>query len=114
MPHNLLQPLPTASAQEHIQRLLSRPGLRVERIVSDAHCSPPGFWYEQTEDEWLLLLQGAATLAYRDGRRVALVAGDSLLLPAGLAHRVESSALRTVWLVLFFPAHKAMPEDPPQ
>ena len=36
--------------------------MRVERIVSSGHCSPEGFWYDQDEQEWVPLLQGAARL----------------------------------------------------
>ncbi|KAF7598925.1 MAG: cupin [Candidatus Dactylopiibacterium carminicum] len=101
---NLLHPLPAAGAEEHFQTLLSRPGVRMERIVSDGQASPPGFWYEQAEDEWVLLLQGNATLEYSDGIIYALTSGDSLLIPAGLRHRVMHTGPRTVWLALFVPA----------
>lgn len=97
----LLAQLPAAGPEEHFQTLLERPGLRLERIVSDGQVSPPGFWYVQEEDEWVLLLQGAAELEYADGRRIALATGDALLIPAGQAHRVAGSAPRTVWLALF-------------
>jgi cupin 2 domain-containing protein len=99
----LLGELPPAGVDEDFLGLLARPGLRIERIVSDGQVSPPGFWYEQAEDEWLVLLQGEAELEYRDGARLALGVGDSLLIPAGCAHRVAKTGLRTVWLALFFP-----------
>ena len=98
---NLLHPLPEKAVDEHFQTLLERPGVRVERIVSDGQTSPPGFWYEQAEDEWVLLLAGSAALEYADGTRVELGVGDSLLIPAGCRHRVAYTAPRTVWLVLF-------------
>lgn len=100
---NLLRDLPGACADEHFQTLLSRPGLRIERIVSDEQVSPPGFWYEQEEDEWVLILQGAARLEFGDGRQQELVTGDSLLIPARQRHRVAYTSARTVWLALFFP-----------
>lgn len=98
---NLLHPLPEPAAAEHFQTLLARPGVRVERIVSDGQVSPPGFWYEQAEDEWVLLLQGEARLAYADGVEQGLRPGDAVLIPAGLRHRVAFTAPRTVWLALF-------------
>lgn len=100
---NLLTPLPEKTAAEHFQTLLERPGVRLERIVSDGQVSPAGFWYEQTEDEWVLLLAGSAALEYGDGTRVELAVGDSLLIPAGRRHRVAYTAPRTVWLALFIP-----------
>lgn len=107
---NLFQDLPTGpEAQERIQHLLNRPGLRIERIVSTGQASPPGFWYDQAEHEWVVLLQGAAelTVAMPDGlRTVPLTPGDSLELPAHRRHRVESTCADppTLWLALFWPA----------
>ena len=89
------------SASLHPGYRLARPGVRVERIVSDGQVSPPGFWYEQAEDEWVLLLQGEARLAYADGVEQGLRPGDAVLIPAGSRHRVAFTAPRTVWLALF-------------
>lgn len=101
VPFNLLRDLPALAQAEHFQTLLERPGLRIERIVSDGQVSPPGFWYEQAEDEWVLVLAGQAALEYDDGTRVELALGESLLIPAGCRHRVVFSAPRTVWLAVF-------------
>ena len=49
---NLLSPLPDARAAEQVATLLTRPGLRVERIVSLGQTSPRVFWYDQAEGEW--------------------------------------------------------------
>lgn len=107
---NLFRDLPTGAATgERIDHLLDRPGLRVERIVSTGQASPPDFWYDQSEHEWVLLLQGAAelTVAMPDGlRTVQLTPGDSLELPAHRRHRVVSTCADppTLWLALFWPA----------
>ena len=45
---------------------MTRPGLRIERIVSLGQASPPGFWYDQAEGEWVLVLAGAARLRFAD------------------------------------------------
>lgn len=63
---NLFGSLPDASAAERVDALLTRPGLRIERIVSYGHASPPDFWYDQAEGEWVLLLAGAARLRFAD------------------------------------------------
>lgn len=101
-PLNLLYPLPEKGAEEHFQTLLSRPGVRIERIVSDGQLSPPGFWYQQAWDEWVLLLQGEARLEYADTTHLSMRAGDVVLIPAGQRHRVAYTAPRTVWLALHF------------
>jgi hypothetical protein len=63
---NLLSPLPDARAAEQVATLLTRPGLRVERIVSLGQASPPGFRYDQAEGEWVLVVAGAAKLRFAD------------------------------------------------
>ena len=100
---NLYQGLPTASGAEQHFELLSRPGLRIERIVSTGQASPPGFWYDQTQEEWVLLLQGDATLAFEDDaspRR--LQAGDYIHIAAHRRHRVEATSALAIWLAVYY------------
>ncbi|MGE0715769.1 MAG: cupin domain-containing protein [Alphaproteobacteria bacterium] len=101
---NLLSPLPPAAAGEHVDALLHGPGIRLERIVSHGQASPEGFWYDQDEDEWVMVLSGAArlTIAGEAADRV-LGPGDAVLLPAHCRHRVAwtDPDRPTVWLALF-------------
>jgi cupin 2 domain-containing protein len=111
--HNVFRNLSAGpEAQERILHLLDRPGLRVERIVSTGQASPPGFWYDQAEHEWVLLLQGAAELTVEmpgGPQTVYLTPGDSLELPAHRRHRIEATCADppTLWLALFWPADAA-------
>ena len=68
-PANLLRDLPDARGGEVTETLLAAPGMRIERIVSLGQASPPGFWYDQDEAEWVLLLAGAARLRFADESR---------------------------------------------
>lgn len=102
---NLLSPLPAPGALESFQDIVSRPGCRVERIVSHGHASPPGFWYDQGWDEWVLVLQGMAVLTLDGvGSPLHLQPGDHCMIPAGTRHRVESTDAGgpTVWLAIHF------------
>ncbi len=94
----------TEAEEERFDALLSRPGLRIERIVSTGQSSPPGFWYDQPEDEWVLVLRGSAGLQLEGEAERTLRAGDFLLLPAHCRHRVSwtSDAEPTVWLAVHF------------
>lgn len=104
MPENLFAHLPPLNAaDETFCGLLDEPGLRIERIVSTGQASPPGFWYEQTEDEWVLLICGEALLRFADepeARR--LIAGDHVNIPAGCRHRVDwtKPGEHTIWLAI--------------
>ena len=90
--------------------LLEQPGLRLERIHSCAAASPEGFWYEQAEHEWVMLLQGSARLQFADEAQPRdLCRGDALLIEAGRRHRVVATDARpgSVWLALFWSAASA-------
>jgi cupin 2 domain-containing protein len=102
---NLLADLPQQLAKERFDELLLGKNFRVQRIVSTGQASPPDFWYNQTQHEWVVLLQGAASLQLADEDQPrGLRAGDALLIPAGCRHRVEwtSDEMPTVWLAVFF------------
>lgn len=100
---NLFAAIPADTRCEAFEDLLDVPGLRIERIVSHGQASPPGFWYEQDKDEWVIVLQGKASLEV-EGREtlVLLETGDHYWIPAGLRHRVNSTALNepTIWLAI--------------
>ena len=101
---NLLEPLPQTEDEEHFEDLWKAGGVRVERIVSHGHSSPEGFWYDQEEDEWVVLLSGSAVLEIEgENAPRTLQPGDWLLLPAHQRHRVAATDLDepTIWLAVF-------------
>jgi cupin 2 domain-containing protein len=100
---SLFAALPLREAAERVDDLLAGGPFRLLRIVSSGQATPPGEWYDQADDEWVVLLRGAAAVrlaAEAAPRRLA--PGDWLLLPAGCRHRVEWTAPDgpTVWLAL--------------
>lgn len=107
---NLFEALPGAAASSEVfDTLLAAPGLRIERIVSTGQASPPGFWYDQDEAEWVLVLQGQALLRFEDEAAPrALGRGDFVFIAAHRRHRVEwtSPDMPTVWLAIH---HRVQP-----
>jgi cupin 2 domain-containing protein len=102
---NLLTGLPAELPEELKEELAAGPGARIERIVSRGHRSPDGFWYDQPEDEWVMVLAGRGAVEVEGEQLpVELGPGDSLLLPAHARHRVAWTAEdeATVWLAVFF------------
>jgi len=101
---NLLTSIPDAAEGEVVTSLVTRGGMRIERIVSQGQASPDGFWYDQADHEFVLLMQGHAELEFDDGRTVTLRPGDWLEIEARVRHRVRSTAPdeATVWLVAFY------------
>ncbi|HET7538935.1 MAG TPA: cupin domain-containing protein [Polyangiaceae bacterium] len=104
LPNDLLASIPNAAAGEVTTPLVTRGGVRFERIVSQGQASPEGFWYDQPEHEFVLLLQGQAELEFADGQTVTLRTGNWLEIAAHVRHRVRSTApdTATVWLVAFY------------
>ncbi len=101
---NLLDSLPSELDQESSLEILKSDNLLIERIVSKGHTSPEQGWYDQAENEWVMVLQGAGELTYEDGRTLRLTIGDSLLIPAHVKHKVSwtDPDTETVWLAVFF------------
>ena len=75
-------------------------GLLVERIVSHGHATPEGTWYDQERDEWVVVLEGEATLGYEDGSELSLRKGDHVFLPKHLRHRVTYTSSPCIWLAV--------------
>ena len=80
--------------------LTGRHGLLVERIVSHGHVTPEGVWYDQERDEWVVVLEGEATLSYEDGSELSLRKGDHVFLPKYVRHRVSRTSSPCVWLAV--------------
>lgn len=99
---NIFQNIGEAGEEEQFNLLLNLPNCRIDRIVSAGHSSPKGFWYEQENDEWIMLMQGEATLEFED-RLVKMKTGDYMFLPKNCKHRVEYTSIEPacVWLCVF-------------
>ena len=101
--HLLTGPCPRPG-EERTTLLLELPGLRLERIHSCSATGPADGWYDQTQLEWLTLLQGSARIQFADERRPrSLSRGDCLLIEPRRRHRVVATDPDpgTVWLALF-------------
>ena len=100
---NLFRDVPGQLADEQFTRLLTTPHVRIERIVSTGQASPPGFWYDQEDAEWVAVLAGSAGLLI-EGETAPRVLGpgDYLHIPAHTQHRVEWTCVdqSTVWLAV--------------
>ncbi|MCI0451944.1 MAG: cupin domain-containing protein [Candidatus Latescibacteria bacterium] len=101
---NLFESIPASLAGEWAERLAGDAGARVERIVSRGHASPPDFWYDQDESEWVMVVKGSAKIRFDDGRVVELGAGDHITIAPHQRHRVDWTAPGedTVWVAIYF------------
>lgn len=102
---NLLMDIPSELPDEFLQPLVQTGGLRIERIISRGHSSPPDFWYDQEQEEWVVLVAGGATLRFEQPARIVeLQPGDYVRIPAHCRHRVERTSTDpdAVWLAVHY------------
>ena len=102
---NLFQGIPDHLDPELVERMLATASFRIERIVSRGHASPPKFWYDQDEHEWVAVLTGKAQLQIEgEEDLVTLRPGDTYDLPAHTKHRVAWTEPNhdTIWLAVFW------------
>ena len=97
---NLFANLANDNAGEEFLTLFENANAKIERIVSNGHASPSGFWYDQEQDEWVIVLRGTATLEFASGKRVQLKEGDCLTIPRHVKHRVAQTSAETIWLAV--------------
>jgi len=93
---------PTLPLPEELTTVLAENGcVRIERIVSTGQTSD---WYDQSETEFVILIEGSAVIEYVDGKRIALSRGDTLLIKPHEKHRVShtSSEPPCIWLCVFY------------
>ena len=100
---NIFADIPEKLPEELLECLFKQENIIIERITSKGHVTPVSQWYDQSGDEWVILLQGQATLLFEKNQQlVSLNPGDYLLIPAHTRHRVEWTLpdLNTIWLVV--------------
>ena len=102
---NIFAELPQSRSEEVFQEIIHGERFRFERIISFGQATPVGEWYDQEQDEWVVLLSGAAGLRF-EGEEVlrVLSPGDFVNIPAHTRHRVEwtDKKQQTVWLALHY------------
>ena len=100
--------LDLSSKDEHFEGILKSDSIRIERIVSTGQVSPKDFWYDQSENEWVCILQGSAILSIKDStgkiKKQPLSKGQNINLPAHTLHRVDYTDTKepTIWLAVFY------------
>ena len=102
---NIYSDIPAIMKEELTEVILQSPHFRIERIISHGQCSPEGFWYDQDDNEWVVLLRGHAVLRFdNQSEPVLLNPGDFIHIDKHVRHRVESTDpdQDTVWLAVFY------------
>ncbi|GBF79161.1 cupin domain-containing protein [Aphanothece sacrum] len=93
---------PFLNDQELFETIISNQNIKIERIISTGQTTPQDTWYDQEQDEWVILLQGEAILSYENGSQLNLKAGDYLLIQSHQKHRIDytSNNPPCIWLAI--------------
>jgi cupin 2 domain-containing protein len=82
---------------ETLTTLLTHKNIKINRIVSSSEIEPVE--YKQTDDEWVFVVQGEATLLIQEETKV-LKSGDILFIPRQTPHSVIKTKQNTLWLTI--------------
>lgn len=100
---NIQADIPQNLTGEACETLSQSGAVRIERIISRGHSTPEGEWYDQDQDEWVMVVSGNAALQFEgESTLLHMSAGDYLIIPAHCRHRVAFTdpVLDTVWLAV--------------
>ena len=101
---NIFNSIPDNFENEVFEELLSAENIRIERIISKGHISPADGWYDQIENEWVVVLQGSGSVLFENDSEIVLKKGDYLHIPSHVRHKVSwtDPDNPTVWLAVFY------------
>lgn len=105
MIRNIFLGFPGTTMEEISETLLNTEHFRLERIISSGQMTPPGEWYDQESNEWVVLINGNAGLLFEGETEPRVMGpGDYVHIPAHRRHRVEwtDPEQKTVWLALHY------------
>ncbi len=101
---NIFESIPDIFDEEIVDILARSENVRIERIVSRGHTSPASGWYDQDENEWVIVLKGDAVISFECGGEMRLKIGSCVNIPAHTRHRVSwtNPETETVWLAVHY------------
>jgi cupin 2 domain-containing protein len=102
---NIFNDIPSNLSKEILDEIISTDKIRIERIISKGQTSPENFWYDQEENEWVIVIKGKSKLKIIDeDELIELNEGDYINIPSHKKHRVEwtDPESETIWLAVFY------------
>ena len=101
--NNIFSNIKIDKDKESFLDILKHDSVRIERIVSNGQVSDEGFWYEQDENEFIILLEGSMVLEFED-KEILLNTGDYYNIKTKVKHRVKYTSVSetTICLAVFY------------
>ncbi len=102
--NNMFDAIPMSINTEIFETLIESEDIKIERIISKGHTSPDSGWYDQDKNEWVIVLQGKALLAFADNTTINLKTGDYINIAAHQKHRINwtDPDTETIWLAIHY------------
>lgn len=102
--NNIFDAIPDNLDAEVFETIIASDNVKIERIISKGHTSPDSGWYDQDNNEWVIILKGEALLSFADGSQVTLEAGDYVNITAHQKHKVDRTDpdTETIWLAIHY------------
>ncbi|MBP6367260.1 MAG: cupin domain-containing protein [Nitrosomonas sp.] len=101
---NVFENIPCNIEHELFEFLIKSNTVKIERIISKGHKSPKSAWYDQEENEWIMILKGSAELLFENQVSVQLGEGDYINIPSHKKHKVSwtDPESETIWLAVHY------------
>ena len=101
---NIFESIPDNLDEEFFEQLVQNENIKIERIISKGHRSPESGWYDQEQNEWVIVLKGEAIISFENGKEVNLVEGSHINIPAHKKHKVSwtDPKAETIWLAIHY------------
>ena len=101
---NIFNNIPKTLQEELFENILSKDSIQIQRIISKGHVTPKDEWYNQENNEWVIVLQGEAILSFENSDDVKLKSGDYINIKAHTKHKVSWTIPNeeTIWLAVFY------------
>lgn len=92
----------TSVQPEIFENIIEKNDFKLDRIITQKPYDRPGKWYDQDKDEWVLLLQGEATIEFQNKEIIQLISGDYIFIPSHKRHRIKESSQeqKCIWLAI--------------
>jgi cupin 2 domain-containing protein len=89
--------------EEIFETILTNKNIKIEKIISYGQITEKGKWYDQDEDEWVILLKGKAILKLKgENKLINMIAGDFISIKAHVKNRVEYTSDDAIWLAVHY------------
>ena len=102
--NNIYAKIPSNIPKELTAILSKTKNIKIEKIISKGHITEQNKWYNQSKNEFVLILQGAGKILFEDKKIITLKKGDYIIIPKKTKHKVvyTSKNPKTIWLAVFY------------